>query len=215
MPTIPPAPLDPAQLELSLAPFGSSRMLPRDAYLAERRAGVGARASVRGLDVSGPLGRDQAGRAARGVRRRLRRTPHPRQGGRAARLRERLPAPRPRAAALRRLRATRGRSSAPTTPGPTGTTAACIGAPHFKDVEYFDKSTLGLKPVPVARVARLGVRRPVGHGAGLRRAHRRARGDRRAVRRGVTWSPPRPTRTTSRPTGRSSSRTTRSATTAR
>ena len=35
MPTIPPAPLDPAQLELSLAPFGSSRMLPRDAYLAE------------------------------------------------------------------------------------------------------------------------------------------------------------------------------------
>ena len=32
MPTIPPAPLDPAQLELSLAPFGSSRMLPRDSY---------------------------------------------------------------------------------------------------------------------------------------------------------------------------------------
>ena len=34
MPTIPPAPLDQAQLELSLAPFGSSRMLPRDAYLS-------------------------------------------------------------------------------------------------------------------------------------------------------------------------------------
>jgi glycine betaine catabolism A len=34
MPSIPPAPLDQAQLALSLAPFGSSRMLPRDAYLS-------------------------------------------------------------------------------------------------------------------------------------------------------------------------------------
>ncbi|MDX6358017.1 MAG: glycine betaine catabolism [Nocardioidaceae bacterium] len=34
MPTIPPAPLDQDQLALSLAPFGSSRMLPRDAYLS-------------------------------------------------------------------------------------------------------------------------------------------------------------------------------------
>jgi Rieske 2Fe-2S family protein len=32
MPSIPRAPLDQAQLALSLAPFGSSRMLPRDAY---------------------------------------------------------------------------------------------------------------------------------------------------------------------------------------
>ena len=39
--------------------------------------------------------------------------------------------------------------------------------------------------------------------------------DRRAVRRASHWSPPSPTSTTSRPTGRSSSRTTRSATTAR
>jgi Rieske 2Fe-2S family protein len=35
MPTIPPAPLDREQLALSLAPFGSSRMLPRDAYLSD------------------------------------------------------------------------------------------------------------------------------------------------------------------------------------
>jgi glycine betaine catabolism A len=34
MTTTPPAPLDPAQLALSLAPFGESRMLPRDAYLS-------------------------------------------------------------------------------------------------------------------------------------------------------------------------------------
>ncbi len=34
MTTIPPAPLDPGQLALSLAPFGESRMLPRDAYLS-------------------------------------------------------------------------------------------------------------------------------------------------------------------------------------
>jgi Rieske 2Fe-2S family protein len=34
MPSIPPAPLDRGQLALSLAPFGSSRMLPRDAYLS-------------------------------------------------------------------------------------------------------------------------------------------------------------------------------------
>jgi glycine betaine catabolism A len=34
MTTIPPAPLDPDQLARSLAPFGDSRMLPRDAYLS-------------------------------------------------------------------------------------------------------------------------------------------------------------------------------------
>ena len=34
MTTIPAAPLDPAQLALSMAPFGQSRMLPRDAYLS-------------------------------------------------------------------------------------------------------------------------------------------------------------------------------------
>ena len=32
-PDVPPAPLDPAEVALALAPFGSSRMLPRAAYL--------------------------------------------------------------------------------------------------------------------------------------------------------------------------------------
>ena len=35
MTTIPPAPLDPAQVALALAPFGESRLLPRDAYVSE------------------------------------------------------------------------------------------------------------------------------------------------------------------------------------
>ena len=33
--SIPPAPLDAAQLALAAAPFGSSRMLPRGAYLSD------------------------------------------------------------------------------------------------------------------------------------------------------------------------------------
>ncbi|MGD9958221.1 aromatic ring-hydroxylating oxygenase subunit alpha [Nocardioides sp.] len=35
MTVVPPAPLDPDQVALSLAPFGHSRMLPRDAYLSD------------------------------------------------------------------------------------------------------------------------------------------------------------------------------------
>ena len=35
MTTIPPAPLDPEQVALALAPFGESRLLPRDAYVSE------------------------------------------------------------------------------------------------------------------------------------------------------------------------------------
>ena len=35
MTTIPPAPLDPEQVSLALAPFGESRLLPRDAYVSE------------------------------------------------------------------------------------------------------------------------------------------------------------------------------------
>ncbi len=35
MTTIPPAPLDPAQVALALAPFGESRLLPRDAYVSD------------------------------------------------------------------------------------------------------------------------------------------------------------------------------------
>jgi Rieske 2Fe-2S family protein len=35
MTTIPPAPLDPEQVALALAPFGESRLLPRDAYVSD------------------------------------------------------------------------------------------------------------------------------------------------------------------------------------
>jgi Rieske 2Fe-2S family protein len=35
MTTIPPAPLDPAEVALALAPFGESRLLPRDAYVSD------------------------------------------------------------------------------------------------------------------------------------------------------------------------------------
>ena len=68
--------------------------------------------------------------------------------GDAARLRERLPAPRPRAAAVRRLARRPGRSSAPTTRGPTGSTERCAGRPALRDGRL-DKSPLGLKRGPV------------------------------------------------------------------
>ena len=121
---VPPAPVDAAQNARAQAPFGSSRMLPRGAYLDdavlawEREHVFGGWLCVgRGSDI--PPARDE-----RRVRRRVRRPAHAGQAGRAARLRERLPAPRPRAAALRRRRRRSGPSSARTTPGATGWTAA-------------------------------------------------------------------------------------------
>ena len=75
MTTIPPAPLDPEQVALALAPFGESRLLPRDAYVSddvlewERRYLFADWMCVgRSSDVpaTGPAGR---------VGRRLRRTP--------------------------------------------------------------------------------------------------------------------------------------------
>ena len=61
-----------------------------------------------------------------------------------------------------------------------------IGAPDFKDVETFDKHELGLKPVPLQEWHGWVFVDAVRRRWGLRRAHRRARGDRRAVRRRVT-----------------------------
>ena len=45
---VPPAPLDPREVALALAPFGSSRMLPKSAYLDPE---------VLGLSASLPLGK--------------------------------------------------------------------------------------------------------------------------------------------------------------
>jgi Rieske 2Fe-2S family protein len=150
MTTIPPAPLDPAEVELALAPFGESRLLPRDAYVSadvlewERRhlfadwmcvgrssdvPPTGTRAeSVGGYGVL--LVRDQEGvlRAFENVCRH------------------------------------RGHELLPC--GGTGTAkraivcpyhawsykpdGSLIGAPNFRDIdEHYDRSTLGLTPVRV------------------------------------------------------------------
>jgi glycine betaine catabolism A len=149
MTTIPPAPLDAAQLALSLAPFGDSRMLPRDAYLSpdvlewERRhlfdgwmclgrsseiAKGGLRAESVG-EYGVLLTRDQEG-VLRAFENACRHRGH-----------ELLPcggsADSPRAIVC------------PYHAWSYRHDGSLIGAPHFKDIERFDKSTLGLKPVRV------------------------------------------------------------------
>jgi Rieske 2Fe-2S family protein len=149
MTTIPPAPLDPAQLALSLAPFGESRMLPRDAYLSpevldwERRhlfdgwmclgrsseiADGGLRAESVG-EYGVLLTRDSGG-VLRAFENACRHRGH-----------ELLPcggsADSPRAIVC------------PYHAWSYRHDGSLIGAPHFKDMEKFDKSTLGLKPVRV------------------------------------------------------------------
>jgi len=148
MPTIPPAPLDPAQLALSLAPFGSSRMLPRDAYLSEdvlawerehlfagwMCLGRSAEIKPRGMraesvgDYGVLLTRDGEG-VLRGFENACRHRGH-----------ELLPCG--------------GSADARAIVCPYHAWSykhdgSLIGAPHFKEVESFDKSTLGLKPVRV------------------------------------------------------------------
>ena len=62
MPSIPAAPLDPAQVALSLAPFGSSRMLPRDSYLSPTSSsGSAATSSTAGCAWAGPRRSRRAG----------------------------------------------------------------------------------------------------------------------------------------------------------
>ena len=217
MPTIPPAPLDPAQLELSLAPFGSSRMLPRDAYLAEDVLAWEREHLFARLDVPGSLRRDQAGRAACASRSATTASCSP---------------------------ATRRACSAPSrTPAATAATSCCRAAasadargdrlplprlvlPARRQPDRRARTsrrstafdTVDARPQAGARCrsgtagsSSTGPARP----SDFADAHRRARGrsSRRTTR--SRWSPARPTSTTWRRTGRSSSRTTRSATTAR
>jgi Rieske 2Fe-2S family protein len=148
MSSIPAAPLDPAQVALALAPFGSSRMLPRDSYLSpevldwERRylfdgwmcLGRSSEIPPRGLraesvgDYGVLLTRD-----AEGVLR-----------------------------AFENACRHRGHELLPCGGAAQGRAIVCpyhawsyqhdgslIGAPHFKEIDQFDKSTLGLKPVRV------------------------------------------------------------------
>jgi glycine betaine catabolism A len=148
MPSIPPAPLDAAHVALAAAPFGSSRMLPRDAYLSDdvlawerehlfsgwmclgRSAGIkpgGMRAESVG-DYGVLLTRDPAGEL-RAFENACRHRGH-----------ELLPCG--------------GSADAKAIVCPYHAWSyrhdgSLIGAPHFKEVEKFDKSTLGLKPVRV------------------------------------------------------------------
>ena len=122
-PSLPP-PWTPTRSLRALAPFGSSRMLPRGSYLDdavlawEREHFFGGWQCVgRASDIApGGMSAESVGdygvlltRDKQGVLRGVR---------------ERLPAPRPRAAAVRRVLAGRARSSARTTPGATASTAA-------------------------------------------------------------------------------------------
>ncbi len=88
-------------------------------------------------------------------------------------------------------------------------------APHMDEVEGFDPDQYGLQPLPVQEWHGWMFVSPSGQAGSLRGAHRRARADHRAVPPGGPGRGGRPTSTRSRRTGRSSPRTTRSATTAR
>jgi len=148
MTSIPAAPLDPAQVALSLAPFGSSRMLPRDSYLLpevlewEHRylfdgwmcVGRSSDIANRGLraesvgDWGVLLTRDDEG-VLRAFENACRHRGH-----------ELLPCG--------------GSAEARAIVCPYHAWSykhdgSLIGAPHFKEVEKFDKATLGLKPVRV------------------------------------------------------------------
>ena len=107
---------------------GSGCMLPAarvhatNASLAWERSNLFAGA----LGVRGTVGRARdAGSARRGRRRRRRGRARARRRRGAARVLQRLPAPRPRADAVRRDRRPARRSTARTTAGSTGSTARC------------------------------------------------------------------------------------------
>ena len=105
-------------------------------------------------------------------------------------------------------------SCAPTTRGPTGSTASMRNAPHMEGGRGLRPGPVRLAGLPVAEwhgwvfVASSGQAEPFEEHIG-----RSSRSSRTTCRR--TSRSPRPTSTSSRPTGRSSRRTTRSATTAR
>ena len=148
MTSIPPAPLDPAQLALSLAPFGSSRMLPRDAYLSpevltwERdHLFSGWMCLGRSNEVKpGGLRAESVGEYGVLLTRDLEGELRAFENACRHRGHELLPCG--------------GSTEAKAIVCPYHAWSyrhdgSLIGAPHFKSVESFDKSTLGLKPVRV------------------------------------------------------------------
>ena len=125
MVAVPPAPLDPAEVALALAPFGSSRMLPRAAYLDDAVLAWEREQLFGGWMCVGPVRRHPGGWCVRPVGGGVRRPADPRRRRGAAR-RSRTPAG---IAATSCCPAAAGqRTSRPwcarTTRGPTASTAA-------------------------------------------------------------------------------------------
>ncbi len=148
MPSIPPAPLDAAQLALAAAPFGSSRMLPRAAYLSDD-----VLAWEREHLFSGWM---CLGRSAEILPGGLRAESVGEYGVLLTR------DPEGELRAFENACRHRGHELLPCGGSANARAIVCpyhawsyrhdgslIGAPHFKEVEKFDKSTLGLKPVRV------------------------------------------------------------------
>ncbi len=211
--TIAPLPAD--DVATAYAPFGSRACCPgwrtsiRRCYAWEQanifsgwmclgRGGAVLRARY------ADRGRDRRGWRAAGARR----------GRRAARVRQRLPPPRPRAGAVRRG----GQQAVDRLPvpraGPTSSTARCATRPAASATSRTSTSrssgwpswtswsgTAGCSSTPAVRPAPSSSTPPASSRSSPTTARR-------------TWSPWRRTPTSSRRTGRSSSRTTRSATTA-
>ena len=108
-----------------------------------------------------------------------------------------------------------GASSAPTTPGPTASTASLAAAPHMDAVEDFDRSCFGLIEVRSAVVSGLLPGRPERRGGRPGRARRRPGPHASRAGSSRTFGVPARAHTRSRRTGRRSARTTTSASTAR
>ena len=134
---------------------------------------------------------------------------------RAAGVRQHLPPPRPRAAGVRRLHARAVRSQCPYHGWSTSSTARCAWRRVPATCRTSMPAQLGLVPVAVDTWARLGVRQRRRHAPAARRSHRRLRRSRRRTGSASGSSSGPPTTTSCGPTGRSPSRTTTSATTAR
>ena len=177
-----PAPVPADGLAAALAPFGQSRMLPREAYVDpavfewEQRnifsgwTCVGHASDLAGVGAQRAVG-ERPERHAVGARRRRHRP----------RVREYLQAPRTRIAGVRRNRQAAAASSARTTRGRTGWTAGCAMRPASSDVEGFDPGEFGLAELRLVELARLAVRRPQRRRRRIRRTRRGFGGRRRAV----------------------------------
>ena len=184
-----PAPIDPAQLAGALAPLGSSRMLPREAYVDPDVLAWEQRALLHRLDLPGPGRRPRRGRQPTAVS----------LGGSGVLLtRDEDGALHAFANVCRH----RGHELLPCGSSARKRGIVCpyhawsyrldgslLGAPGFRDVDGFDPVQLGLIELPVPEWHGWVFVDRSGAAPGLRRARRRAGGHRRAVPRRRRWSP--------------------------